>query len=224
MDELKLDPAFTIPGEKSLMLPADSRMGAGRFLSYQLARHPENLRQHAQRIFLLISSRETGPLFGALVDLFIALGDKGEDLRKRLLGLARPLLTNEDYEFLARHQRQGLEARHAKTDLKGSVLSEGFCGSNILVSRERSQAGFADPLQEALSLLEFGQLDEARLVLEKEYLSNPSRKEVEDELADVYRHTRDRSDYDVLTKELLRRGAALSGGWRMLGEDLAKTE
>ncbi|MBU0500654.1 MAG: hypothetical protein KJ558_01190 [Gammaproteobacteria bacterium] len=224
MDELKLDPAFTIPGEKSLRLSVEDRSEAKRFLSYQLARTPDNLRQHAQRIFLLIANGENEPLFGALVDLFIALGDKGQDLRKRLLDLARPLLSTENHEFLSRHQRAGLEARHARIDLKGSVLSAGFCESTPLVSHEPVPSGFEDPLQEALSLLEFGQLDEARRVLELACLSNPAPGPVEEELIGLYRHTRDRTRYDELTQALLRDGVTLSEGWLALGDDLAKTE
>lgn len=222
MDELKLDPAFTIPGEQSLRLSVEDQGEAKRFLSYQLARTPDNLRQHAQRIFLLITNGEREPLFGALVDLFIALGDKGQDLRKRLLDLSKPLLSAENHEFLRRHQKAGLEARHARTDLKGSVLSAGFCGSMPLVSHERDQAGFEDPLQEALSLLEFGQLNEARQVLEQARLSNPADRRVEEELIGLYRHARDRANYEALTQELRRRGVTPSEGWRALGDDLAK--
>lgn len=224
MDELKLDPAFTIPGEKSLRLSAETRADAKRFLSFQLARSPDNLRQHAQRIFLLIANQDREPLFGALVDLFIALGEKGEDFRKRLLNMAAPLLSEEDYQFLSQHQKDGLAARDSVAHLKGSVLSKGICGTVELVNREKSAAGFVDSLQEALSLLEFGQVDEARRVLEQAYLSNPSAGKIEDELAEIYRHTKDRVSYDALTEALRRRGTTLTDGWQSLGQDLAKTE
>lgn len=223
MDDPALDLSFTLPEERRLQLTDYEQSDAKRFLSFELCRDPENLKQHVQRIMLQISSGDSERLFGALLDLFIVLGDKGEDLRKRLLKYAEPLLVREDYDYLVTHQGSELTKQECRMNVKGSVLNAGFSGSANLVERHQDEAGYDDPLQEALSLIEYGQVSEARDVLEKAFTLDPRNSELEEELIGIYRSTRDYTGYEAMSMKLNSDDIPHSDKWKALGQELAAT-
>jgi len=220
-EELKLEAAFALTDREHLNISVDDKVEAKRHLSYELTRTPDDLHHHVQRIFLLLSNQDRDNLMGAMLDLFIVLGTKGRDLRERMLTYAKPFLPKVGYDFLLRHLEQGLTERHCMMDVRGSVLSAGFCGEGEIVLRKRrEEKGFDGPVQEALSLIEYGQVDEARDVLEKALMANPHDKEVEHELIGIYSSTRDRMGYEAMTMQLHNRQIALSEHWKALGKEL----
>ena len=75
---LPFNPAFMLADASSLsVLPEGDAVSVHRFLCARISRSPLDLHAHVQRINLLRGSNDAGLLFAALVDLFLALGNKG---------------------------------------------------------------------------------------------------------------------------------------------------
>lgn len=133
------DPTFILDGERGLQLSAAARTRvapdeAWRWLAMRVAREPLDLRAHAQRIRLLIDCREPLRLFGAMVDLFLVLGNKGIGLRYTLLDLAREVLDPDDHAYLRAHLVGGLHPGAQLPLAQGSVITRGVIGSAALVT------------------------------------------------------------------------------------------
>ncbi|MBK1674170.1 hypothetical protein CKO35_12820 [Ectothiorhodospira shaposhnikovii] len=186
------------------------------FLCYQVTRTPQDLRVHVRRILLLVSIPDGHGAHGALLDLFIVLGTGGTALRRRMLAAARPVLTPEQYLFLANRVESGLDAREPMPDASTSLLGKGLLGSWCLVERfeEASPSDLADPLREARDCLEHGQLDAARLILEKAVLETPARLELHRELLEIYRATGDLEHFRGIFQRLTAMEAPGLESWR----------
>jgi len=69
-------------------------------LDAAVAVQPKNLTAHLQRITHHLETRDQDATYGALLDLFRVLGDKGHDLRSRLTHRAFRLLSADQYNAL----------------------------------------------------------------------------------------------------------------------------
>lgn len=123
-------PAFGFAEEKALKPLSWDIEATHRHLLHYLARHPEALLQHVQRINLAIISEDNIKVFCALLDLYLALGAKGRALRADMLSAAMPLLTDEQTAFFLEHLDSGAAANEPHPKAPLSVLSYGFIGSN----------------------------------------------------------------------------------------------
>ena len=65
------------------------------YLAHRIARFPGDLPSHTQRVLLHLRRRDASALYAALLDLFIALGEKDRPYRAHLLQRAAPLLAPE---------------------------------------------------------------------------------------------------------------------------------
>lgn len=220
----QLDPGFAVgsSGEVRLSVPCDADEVA-RVLAYSVARDPADVKSHVQRIFWLIDQDRAAQLGGALADLFIALGDKGRALRSRMLRVAAPHLSPVSNEFL--QSRLGGELREADLlpEPDGSVLTSGYVGQATLTTVEHQGQGFASALIEARSCIDYGQVDEARTILEDELLANPHDLDVEHELMTLYRHMRDADAVRQFIDLLEDRRIQPSPRWRGLQAELEGT-
>ena len=133
----EVDPFFEIDGNTGLMdehKPATSHNAALTYLAARIKRHPTKLHHHIQRINLLLDNPDAVKLAAALVDLYISLGNRGVDLKNRMLNQVKPYLNTSGYEFFKEHIHTGLNARDPQIGiLPGSMLSEGFSGRAELV-------------------------------------------------------------------------------------------
>lgn len=199
-------------------LQPDPRLPAravGRFLEAQIARDPLDLRQHARRVWLAVDNADSPALFGAMVDLFLALGAKGRNLRSAMLGLAASHLAEEDLAYLHSHLEHGLSSREMLPFGVRSVLDRGFVGVRDMVRREKAHGpDAADPLKEAISLLNDGDVDAARELLEKTLLDDPGSPLIEAELLEIYRRSNDGVRMHAMRDRLLENGVDLSPAWR----------
>lgn len=139
------DPAFVLEAERGLALSVEARSRvepreAWRWLAMRVARQPYDLRAHAQRVRLLAEAGEGARLFGALVDLFLVLGDKGGELRAALLTLARPALDADDHAWLQSRLAAGLPREAGLPFALGSVVAHGAYGSGPLVLEQAAAA------------------------------------------------------------------------------------
>lgn len=199
------EPAFGF--EDSTRLRPSSRWTTdvvGGFLARAIARDPTNLRMHVQRVTLWTASHRREETFGALVDLFVALGERGNALRTRLLASAPADLDPGQRSFLEGRLATGLSAVDRHPPAPASILTRAVTGALDTVARigDTEPEPATDPLAEARDYLAEGNVERARELLESALRAQPERAEVADELLTIYRHSADAGALRALRREL----------------------
>jgi hypothetical protein len=177
-------------------------------LAYISSREPKNLLNHVRRVFIHLKLKQPDPLYGALVDLYIALGDKGDHLRFNLLKKAKRLISQEQYELFLTHFQQGLQPHHQIPASQYSVLGNFFIGEMRYVRDEQIQQQAdnhnhdIDPLELSRQELSYGNTAVAQQILEEALMQSPSRLGLHYSLLEIYRHTRSLDDLLSMEKRL----------------------
>lgn len=173
-------------------------------LAHRVARQPKDLRSHVQRIMLHQHPDQQDALFAALLDLFIALGNKGLALRKRLLQTSASLVNSTQFEFLSARLDSGMSSNEMHPPALRSRLSQGSTGSVKFILRNinNQQQDLRPALEQALDFLNYGQLNQAQQTLEQALIEDPSDMAIAQELADLYTHTRDSAAIENLITKL----------------------
>lgn len=189
-------------------------------LAHTIAATPANLLCHTRRIYFFFDRLDGDGLYSALVDLFLALGDKGAALRRRLLNGSRERLDPEQFRALWRWQHKDSPvAEKDRPAASQSVLSQGITGIRKLVqvfyTETESQR---DPLLEAREHIEYFQIDEARELLENAIFMQPEREELHAELIHLYQATRDIDGLRTMREKLSQTMPKLPECWLNLGE------
>jgi len=173
-------------------------------LEHKVTRNPLYLRSHVQRIYLYRQVKNGDALYGALLDLFIALDTKGFEIRQRLLFESRCYLDSHHFDVLYQQLNSGVNASSVLPLSQYSRLSKGLIGTiNILVSTtDPATQTPQDPYREAHEHLEYGEIDKARKLLEIAVLKEPWRKELHTDLLEIYKATRDADNCDEMYHRL----------------------
>ncbi len=114
------------------------------YLARKVAAVPTDLLAHTRRILLARRCNDREETLGALVDLFIATGPKGQGLRQRLLDACGAVLSTKHRLMLTDRMAMGWSA-DTPSPSAASLLPSGKVGSAMIVSRDDSghQAGGA---------------------------------------------------------------------------------
>jgi len=173
-------------------------------LEHKVTRNPLYLRSHVQRIYLYKQVENGDALYGALLDLFIALNTKGFEIRQRLLFESKCYLDSHHFDVLYRQLGDGISASSVVPLSQYSRLSKGLIGTiNLLVSSNHQITHTPRDLhREAHEYLEYGEVDEARKLLEIAVLKEPWRKELHIDLLEIYKATRDVDNCDKMYRRL----------------------
>lgn len=187
-------------------------------LAHRISRNPADLHAHVQRILLCVRARLSDELYGALLDLFIALGNKGQQLRARLLALCHTLLQVEQLVALGRGAVRGIAATDVMPETEHSRLSAGLHGRLALVALvETEQLPVTlNVLEEARELLDTGRILEARELLEQTLLDDPQDLAASQELLAIYRHTRDLAGLRSMMEKTVSAPLAAQEEWQAL--------
>lgn len=215
---------FNLSNEKRLSLGSDYNLvAAQRNLARHIARYPQDLRAHSQRILLAIDNieGETPKLPGYLQDLFIVLGDNGKSLRSSLFELSKNYLSPHKRREFSEWLQKGDSYNQTQEWNEGSILAMGSKGVTLIkrpvVALEAQEVGFENVLEEVRSYLEYGQIEEARELLEQAMLSTPDA-ELEDELLNIYYYTRDADALNTMGQRIVENGGTLSEAWGVMQE------
>jgi len=190
---------FQEPADKGLGIPKGVDVGQwATHLSYLSAREPDNLVNHVRRIYVHLALRQPDALYGAMLDLYLVLGDKGGRLRGRLLHKARMLLSQEHHDLFLTHYKQGLQRNQPLPPSQHSVLGNFFSGRKSLVKAQKVKGHpdkkEIDPLELAREELNYGDIAVAQQILEEALLQSPKRLGLHFGLLEVYKHTRSLDD------------------------------
>lgn len=126
---------FDIEGSRHLLLGEQvSRDAAVVYLGHRILENPNDLRSHVQRILLLTDGDDESALQGALIDLFIALGERGDALKARMLTHAAPRLSRTAVLFFERNLDIGFKSWETSVArVRESLLSLGYSGQHEVV-------------------------------------------------------------------------------------------
>lgn len=209
---------FHEPDNKGLGVPRGVNLDSwATHLAHLSAREPGNLLNHVRRIYLHMARRQADALYGAMLDLYLVLGDKGGSLRGRLLRNARKLLPREHYDLFLTHYKHGLQRNQPLPASRHSVLGNFFNGRMTLVKQHKSLKQPArqriDPLEQAREELTYGDVSTAQRILEDAVLRLPHRAELHQELLELYTHTRSLSDLVKMQTRLGDDVAAARSAW-----------
>ena len=204
--KLCIDVMFLISNNSSLRLDYNQyNEQAMEYLTYSVSRNPSDLQSHIQRIYMYMADFDGDRIYSALLDLFIALGFKGLPLRKRVLLEARHILTLQQYDALKDKLECGLSASDLMPPAPYSVLTKSYIGKPTLVEKivkTKLVVVKHDPIAEAGQYLVYGQIEEARTLLEGAVLKEPWRKDLQDDLLEIYRVTLDGEACDAMYQKL----------------------
>ncbi|HPE62051.1 MAG TPA: hypothetical protein PLB10_17095 [Thiolinea sp.] len=187
-----------------------------RHLSHHVSRYPHDLRAHTQRILLAREETLRDQLEGSLLDLLLALGSAGRQLRQQLLDATLDSLPEHSRQrftdWMTAEEKPALEAEW----FSGSVLARGQPTRHLKLVRQqrtRSDSSYASVLEEARASLDYGQIELAQQLLEREITENRHTPEIERELLGIYRHTRNRDMLEQLTEVMIAKRIDLGPDW-----------
>ncbi len=180
------------------------------FLTRELSRHPNCLAWHVCRI--VAAQFDPEALYAALLDLFWVLEDKGERLRRRVLGWAEKRLAPDHLAALEECLAGKIGVRQLPFSPR-SVLHDGAWGQVVDLPVAQADEAKPDPLTVAQRCLELGQLEQAREILMAQLEVEPQRLEIRQTLLEIYLATQDGDGFWQSYRQLLTLGC-LDNHWR----------
>lgn len=185
-------PIFMQTKNRSLFLASEHIERLHQYQQYNLRRKPADLRCHVQFIFSLIRQADVKreEIFAAIADLFIVLDGGGLALRQRMLNIARPFLYAEDITFFQQHLKQGIGATTPLPISCPSILTEAYVGHANHIQRSTVEQA-SDTLSEheqALELIESGDLSSAAHILKKLLYQQANNEQIAEDLLNTLRH------------------------------------
>lgn len=196
-----------------------------RQLTLSVYHSPNNLKLHTQRILFSLDSNLTEYVSGALHDLFIALNDKGKDLRLRMFNLASPMMSLNDRAYFQQWLSDNTDKDLDCYQFSGSVLVSKTCIEQKEIQNSfnnKSLASFNNPLDEIEYNIESGQLNNAQTLLEQLSLKNTKDLNIQKELQRFYFYTKNKKSIDEFMVTLKDSGAKIAKTWIDL-QEISKT-
>ena len=200
------EPYFLYQGNHQLNCDAviDFHASLNHF-SYCIRRTPTDLIQHVRKILLCCRYQASGPLYCALIDLFIALGPKGMPLKKRMLRVGKPILSAEHYAELA-----GMFVVAVNPDpekVPDECLLKARCTQIDLAPVQQAEIADQQNIEELVqAYIEHCQLDEAMETLETYLEANPGHEALHALLIDIYKARGDTDRIDRFFNRLFDAG------------------
>ena len=147
-----------------------------------------------------------------MIDLFIALGPKGLELKKSILRPTYDLFEKEHASFIKKHLRSGIKAT-LSIPTRESRLSKGISSFADIVDRESVDGKPYSPLSLAKEKLSLGELGYAQVILENALEDNPGDIEIANKLLDLYRNHEMSKEFTTMTTRLSGKTLASQEKW-----------
>lgn len=189
-----------------------------RLMQGLISRNSENLHYHIQYIHGLLANEnsDSSAIYTALLDLFIVLKDKGLALKKRLLALSKPQLSSQEFEFLESNLIAGINRNTVLPEGSYSMLSANFIGRSDFIEKQQLQHGYASAYDEVVSLLEYGDLEQAQALLEQALKEQPTNATIAKELVTIYQHYNDEPSLQKMSQWFMDNNLELPECWPLL--------
>ena len=186
-------------------------------LVFRIARKPKDLISHLQRIYFCFHKDLNEQLFAAIVDLMVILNKRGQAISWRVLIGVKSHLNSDQFQELKDYLKDEYSRPHLLKGNQYSIFSKGILGMSVMINYVDKLNKFDyDPLEIALDHIEYSQLEEAKYVLEKAILQQPTRLELHHELLALYQSTRDPEGFTKMFDELKQSGFDIIDEWNQL--------
>lgn len=220
-EDMLPDPCFFSAKDYQQPFPDSLRDTILDHLAHKIQRRPADLTAHIQRLKIYHRCDDREGQYGALLDLFIALGEKGKPLRLRMLrGISRRLTENQLNLF-----KLGMKKSIFSTDVtpptRYSRLSGAVSGSIQVVGLLTATTQAPEPslIDEARDLLNSGQIEVAQALLENALLEMPAQEALSLELLIIYQRTKNRGAFRTFHKAMVNRPLAAQEEWNQQAVD-----
>ncbi len=221
---LLIEPAFL---SKLSVVDNDQALGerVSEHLAHKIVRRIADLESHTQRIILHAKLQNPEAIYGALLDLFIALGDKGFLIRQRMLNMVAKVIERTHYTQLLGVLERGITSDEQLPCTPYSMLCGSFVGVRPLVYKSSiDEIEARSPLEEARDFIDSGMIDEGRKLLESSVLLDRANEALNVELLEIYRHTQDEEAFNNMFAKLDDRPLAAIEEWNSLNDFFEKSE
>jgi len=205
--------------------PLELYDSVSHYLAHQVSRQPNTLINHVQRIYLHAAAKNTEHTYAALLDLYLILGKKGEKLRKRLLFQCKKILKEEQYTLLSKFSLHSEDAENECPMLAHSILCRILANNNIVSRAETNkELPVQDVIDEARDRVDYGQLNEAQVLLENALIESPERADIATDLLEIYRYTRNREALSKMLSRLSKTHFKDANTWQAIATELEQYE
>ena len=204
---------FTTPGLEKPYL---------HFMEHRIQRNPRDLLSHVRRVMSEHARGDAEGTHGALLDLFLVLGQRGRPLRHRLLGLVSECLTEEQRRFFHNRLESGVYTSDVTAEVPRSRLSQPVAGTtNIVTLRSTVDDADADTdtVELARAAIADGRDELAQTLLEGAVEADPGDEDVCRELLTLYKRKNLRAALLRTYTASLGRRLALPEVWRRMAAD-----
>ena len=186
-------------------------------LVFQVSKKPSQLENHIERIYFCFKHDLKEQLFGALLDLLIALNKNGTALAKRMVLGSKAKLSEQQFASLSHFLgNMGMDVNLLPCS-RFSVFGKGLLSvANLVELNDDRFTTEHDPLALAHDYIEYSQLDSAIHVLEQALFADPGRAELHGELLSLYRSTRNLAQFEHTYQALRQKNIELPAGWDQL--------
>jgi hypothetical protein len=187
-------------------------------LVYQIARKPKCLIIHVQRIYHCFQNNLNEQLYAALIDFLIILNQRGFPLSWRMVLGAKSRLTSEQFQVLENYLNTVNSEPRLLSGNQFTIFTKGIIGVSRLITQSEKfdKDNDDDPLVIARDHIEYSQLSEAKQVLEKAVLERPDREDLQQEILELFKSTRDSDGFYQMLAELSRLKESVSDEWNQL--------
>lgn len=195
------------------------------FLDFMVLRNPRDLGNHVRRISLNIHARDSAGVYAALIDFFVVLGGRGLEIKRRMLGLSRTLLSGHEFEQLRELVESGSEPP-GSLKASANVLNNGVDEERKLISVEETSASAEpeDPLKTAREYIEYSQVDQARDFLQATILQKGSGTGLFETLLEIYQSTGEHEEFGQFTRDLREHRIPIPEFWLQYAEAVAQEQ
>ena len=222
---LVYDPAFQLSSLISFRLKVAEGHDEDvlNYLTTSIALKPQNLKLHIRRILLSFDIAQTDLLYAALVDLWLALENRGRKLFHFLLSATKNRLDKPDFDLLHSLYMAHEISPHLLPSPRMSVLSKGLSGQLNLVSYSKIKENNVerDPLVEALEYIEYSQVEQAQKVLEEGVIAEPNRIELQENLLEIYSSTLDLHSLKTM-EDKLQGNVLMPDQWQEVADKIVR--
>lgn len=194
-------------------------------LVHEIQKHPKNLNAHVQRIFCCYRENLTAPLYAALVDFLIVLNKRGKAISWRLIGGALSKLSSSQGALLKAVLTGEINDISLLEGNGYSVFCRGLSGTVKLIEKlDEQKEYFSDPLKLAQDAVEYSQLEDAMLILERAIEEQPQSLELHTFLLELYKCTHNRTRFETVSARLQYSGILMNdirirNVWDLLKDD-----